>query len=61
MGDNRDNSQDSRFQISLGYIPEENIIGKARLVFFSLENSRFFQFWKWPKAIRYDRIIKKIK
>ena len=61
MGDNRDNSQDSRFLNSIGYIPIENLVGKAQYIFFSLENSRFFEFWKWPKAIRYNRIISKIK
>jgi len=61
MGDNRDNSQDSRFLFNVGYIPIENLIGKAQYIFFSLENSRFFEFWKWPKAIRYQRIMKKIK
>ena len=61
MGDNRDNSQDSRFLNSVGYIPIENLIGKAQYIFFSLENSRFFEIWKWPRAIRYNRIIKKIK
>ena len=60
MGDNRDNSQDSRFQ-SVGYIPAENIIGKAEFVFFSLENSRFLEIWKWPTSIRYNRVFKKIK
>ena len=61
MGDNRDNSQDSRFLNNVGYIPINNLIGKAQYVFFSLENSRFFELWKWPKAIRYERIMKKIK
>ena len=61
MGDNRDNSQDSRFINSVGYIPMENLVGKARFIFFSLENSRFFQIWKWPKAIRFDRLFKSIK
>ena len=60
MGDNRDNSQDSRFQ-SVGYIPADNIIGKAQFIFFSLENSRFLEIWKWPTSIRYNRIFKKIK
>ena len=59
MGDNRDNSQDSRFKI-VGFIPFENLVGKARFIFFSLENSRFLQIWKWPKAIRGNRIFKKI-
>ena len=61
MGDNRDNSQDSRFLNSVGYIPIENLIGKAQFIFFSLENSRFLQIWKWPKSIRYNRIFKFIK
>ena len=61
MGDNRDNSQDSRFISNVGYIPMKNLIGKAQYIFFSLENSRFYELWKWPKAIRYERIIKKIK
>jgi len=61
MGDNRDNSQDSRFINVVGYVPFENLIGKAQFIFFSLENSRFLQFWKWPKSIRYDRIFAKIK
>ncbi len=61
MGDNRDNSQDSRFLSSVGYIPFENLVGKAQFIFFSLENSRFLEFWKWPRAIRTERLLKKIK
>ena len=59
MGDNRDNSQDSRF-VNVGFIPNKNLVGKAQFIFFSLENSRFFQIWKWPYAIRYERIFQKI-
>ncbi len=61
MGDNRDNSQDSRFITTVGFIPFENLVGKAQFIFFSLENSRFLEIWKWPKAIRYNRIFQKIK
>ena len=61
MGDNRDNSQDSRFLNMVGYVPLENLVGKAQYIFFSLENARFFQIWKWFKAIRYNRIMNKIK
>ena len=60
MGDNRDNSQDSRFK-TVGFIPFENLVGRARFIFFSLENSRFLEIWKWPKAIRGNRIFKTIK
>ena len=58
MGDNRDNSADSR---AIGQIPIKNLVGKAQFIFFSLENSRFLEIWKWPKAIRFDRIFKVIK
>ena len=61
MGDNRDNSQDSRFISVVGYIPMENLVGKAQFIFFSLENSRFFEVWKWPKSIRTNRLFKLIK
>ena len=59
MGDNRDNSQDSRFTNLVGYVPFENLIGKAQFVFFSLENSRFLEIW--TKSIRFERLFKKIK
>ena len=61
MGDNRDNSQDSRFINTVGFIPYENLVGKAQFIFFSLENSRFLQIWKWPNSIRYERIFQKIQ
>tara|TARA_B100000029_G_scaffold447424_1_gene469188 strand:+ start:187 stop:915 length:729 start_codon:yes stop_codon:yes gene_type:complete len=61
MGDNRDNSQDSRFKNVVGFIPFENLIGKAQFIFFSLENSKFLEVWKWPKAIRFNRLFKKIR
>ena len=61
MGDNRDNSQDSRFISTVGFIPYENLVGKAQFIFFSLENARFLEIWKWPNSIRYERIFQKIQ
>jgi len=61
MGDNRDNSQDSRFISTVGFIPYENLVGKAQFIFFSLENARFLQIWKWPTSIRYERVFQKIQ
>ena len=60
MGDNRDNSLDSRTD-AVGYIPVENRIGRAEVMRFSVNGSaRIWEPWKWPWAIRYDRIFKRI-
>ena len=60
MGDNRDNSLDSRVD-HVGYIPLENLIGRAELLFFSVNGeARLWEIWKWPLAIRYDRLLRPI-
>ena len=62
LGDNRDCSKDSRFLSSVGYVHENNLVGKAQFIFFSSDKSigSFFSFWKWNKSIRFDRFFKKI-
>ncbi|HXM00715.1 MAG TPA: signal peptidase I, partial [Rhizomicrobium sp.] len=56
MGDNRDNSDDSRENV--GYVPAEDLVGKAEFLFFSLDDSaEWWQIWKWPGAIRYSRLF----
>ena len=58
MGDNRDNSQDSRVLSAVGYVPAENLIGPAQFIFFSTDGSaRLWEFWRWPFAIRYNRLF----
>ncbi|MGH6734495.1 MAG: signal peptidase I [Methyloceanibacter sp.] len=58
MGDNRDNSTDSRFLSEVGFVPFENLVGKAQVIFFSIdEDSRFWEFWRWPTEVRWDRIF----
>ncbi|MBC8013861.1 MAG: signal peptidase I [Methyloceanibacter sp.] len=58
MGDNRDNSTDSRFLSEVGFVPFENLVGKAQIIFFSLdENSSFLEFWDWPTSVRWPRIL----
>lgn len=60
MGDNRDNSSDSRFSVQ--YVPEDNLVGRASFIIFSLGNDTpFFQVWKWPTNLRYDRFFKGIR
>jgi len=58
MGDNRDNSQDSRVLSAVGYIPAENLVGQAQFIFFSTDGSaHWWEVWKWPFAIRYSRLF----
>jgi len=58
MGDNRDNSQDSRVLSAVGYVPVENLVGRAEFLFFSIdENSYFWEVWKWPWAVRINRLF----
>jgi len=63
MGDNRDCSKDSRFLSSVGYVTFNNLVGKASMIFFSNDKKKgnFFEFWKWHKSIRIDRIFSKVQ
>ncbi|CUH39214.1 Signal peptidase I [Jannaschia seosinensis] len=59
MGDNRDNSRDSRVPRSVGgvgFVPFENLIGRADRVMFSSAGSRILYFWTW----RLDRFFEEI-
>ena len=61
MGDNRDNSLDSRIPPAaggVGYVPAANLVGRAEFLFFSYdENVPMWEFWRWPTAIRFNRIF----
>lgn len=60
MGDNRDNSLDSRFDV--GFVPAENLIGRASVIFFSLGNDTSFrEIWKWPTNMRWERLFKVVQ
>lgn len=60
MGDNRDNSLDSRFDV--GFVPAENLVGRASVIFFSLGNDTSFrEIWKWPTNMRWDRLFKVVE
>ena len=63
MGDNRDCSKDSRYLSSVGYVTFNNLVGKARLIFFSNDKKKgnFFKFWKWHESIRIARFFNKIQ
>ncbi|HTH35184.1 MAG TPA: signal peptidase I [Xanthobacteraceae bacterium] len=58
MGDNRDNSTDSRVLSQVGYVPYENIIGKAQIIFFSLrDGTHAWEIWRWPWDVRWSRMF----
>ncbi|MEN5082433.1 signal peptidase I [Bosea sp. TWI1241] len=61
MGDNRDNSLDSRDR-SVGYVPFENFVGRAEIIFFSIdEGASAWRIWEWPWTVRWARIFTTIK
>ena len=58
MGDNRDNSQDSRFLDRVGYVPIENFVGRADMIFFSISSdAKLWKVWEWPLDIRWLRFF----
>ncbi len=72
MGDNRDNSCDSRFmptynpgdkcRETVGYVPARNLVGRAEFLFFSTDGTaELWEFWKWPGAIRFSRLLMGVK
>ncbi len=69
MGDNRDNSTDSRDQsphYGVGYVPYENLVGRAEVIFFSaaVDDPGAFRLtrpWTWPFDIRWGRIFSLVR
>ena len=62
FGDNRDCSKDSRYLSSVGYVHENNLVGKAQFIFFSSDYriGSIIKFWKWNEIIRVNRFFRKI-
>ena len=63
LGDNRDCSKDSRFLSEVGYVHQDNLVGKAQFLFFSSDYRKgsIFKFWKWNEILRISRFFKKIE
>jgi signal peptidase I len=60
MGDNRDNSTDSRVppeRGGVGYVPIDNIIGRAEIIFFSVDGEAAWKVWRWPWVVRWSRLF----
>ena len=74
MGDNRDNSTDSRvpMESGVGFVPFENIVGRAEIIFFSIKTKPgppgangdltepAWQFWRWPWTVRWERLFQTV-
>jgi signal peptidase I len=62
MGDNRDNSTDSRVPPAaggVGFVPYDNLVGRAQIIFFSVATGEnVLEFWKWPWTVRWERMFK---
>jgi len=62
MGDNRDGSTDSRFLNEVGYVPFDNIVGHAKIIYFSIgDGVPAWQVWNWPAALRFTRFFMTIR
>jgi len=62
MGDNRDNSTDSRVLSQVGYVPLENIVGRAQIIFFSIGEGEYaWQIWRWPWTVRWSRLFRIVR
>lgn len=61
MGDNRDNSTDSRFG-QVGFVPAENLVGRAEILFFSVdEGAHAWEIWRWPWTVRWSRLFDSLR
>lgn len=59
MGDNRDNSTDSRF--SVGFVPYDHLVGRANIVFFSMAGGASpLEVWRWPTELRFSRLFSSV-
>jgi signal peptidase I len=65
MGDNRDNSTDSRVaaeQGGVGFVPFDNLIGRAEVIFFSVgEGEAAWEVWRWPWTVRWRRLFQPVR
>ena len=62
LGDNRDCSKDSRFLSEVGYVKKINLVGNAKIIFFSNDTIKgsFLKFWNWGESLRVNRTFKKL-
>lgn len=62
MGDNRDNSADSRVMNGVGFVPVDNLVGRAEVIFFSVDATvPWWEIWEWPLEIRWSRLLNLVR
>jgi signal peptidase I len=62
MGDNRDNSTDSRVTSQVGPVPIDNIVGRAEIIFFSVgDGEAAWKIWRWPWVVRWGRLFSLVR
>ena len=60
MGDNRDSSRDSRFLGDVGFVPKRNLVGRAEVIFFSVDGE-IWKIWQWFTSVRLSRLFNGIE
>ena len=62
MGDNRDCSKDSRFLDEVGYVGKLNLVGKAKLIFFSNDTNKgsLLKLWNLNNSFRFERLMQRL-
>jgi signal peptidase I len=63
LGDNRDCSSDSRYLSRVGYVSNTNLVGNAKIIFFSNDtiSGSVLKFWNWGNSLRYERFFNLLK
>ena len=63
LGDNRDCSSDSRFLNGVGYVSSENLVGNAKIIFFSNDtiSGSVLKVWNWDHSLRIERFFNLLK
>ena len=63
LGDNRDCSKDSRYLSNVGYVSSENLVGNAKIIFFSNDtiSGSILKFWNWNESLRIERFFNLLK
>jgi signal peptidase I len=62
MGDNRDNSLDSRWpaDVGVGFVPAENLVGKVQIILLSWRDTAFFKPWTWVTRLDLTRCFRRV-